>query len=460
MVNGTNLFSSRDRRGSCAFRVVILAAVAAFVGFTGCRKDEDPRVTHTRADKPNPAARDARKAARDETVPGERSHNSQTAQHMLGALGYLDHAEEEADPDEGHGVVLLDEQRSYPGYNLYCSVPDSLAELIDANGRVIQSWMHQPSKKWSRCELLSNGDLLVVGQGGATKDGVGTTGRSYVLRMSWDGTLIWQRFMSAHHDIEVTPRDQIIVLTTTVRSAPDINPNREIRDDVLTILSHDGSVLEEYSLYDLLSSEPTIFSFAAVKDKENKKRRKAIDLVHANSVEWMHHPHLEERHLIYASTNVIVSSRQQDMIAIVNLEERKLVWAWGQGELSGQHEATVLENGNILVFDNGVARSWSRVVEVDPLASNIVWEYKAPNPEDFHCVARGVSQRLPNGNTLISDSSRGEVFEVTRDGQVVWKFLNPHVESDTRLRRGTTRMKRYELSYVDAIMATADKTEP
>ena len=147
------------------FRVGILAAGAMLIGFVGCRKDEDRRVSSTPAGKPSPETGDAREAARSETVRGERSHKSQAAQDILGSLGYLDHAEEEVGPEEGHGVVLLDEQRSYPGYNLYCSVPDSLAELIDANGRVIRSWMHQPSKKWSRCELLSNGDLLVVGQG-------------------------------------------------------------------------------------------------------------------------------------------------------------------------------------------------------------------------------------------------------------------------------------------------------
>ncbi len=36
-----------------------------------------------------------------------------------------------------------------------------------------------------------------------------------------------------------------------------------------------------------------------------------------------------------------------------------------------------------------------------------------------------MQQRLPNGNTLITESSGGRIFEVTRDGEIVWEFFNP-----------------------------------
>jgi hypothetical protein len=32
---------------------------------------------------------------------------------------------------------------------------------------------------------------------------------------------------------------------------------------------------------------------------------------------------------------------------------------------------------------------------------------------------------LPNGNTLITESDGGRLFEVTADGQIVWEFVNP-----------------------------------
>ena len=88
------------------------------------------------------------------------------------------------------------------------------------------------------------------------------------------------------------------------------------------------------------------------------------------------------------------------------------------GEILGPHDASVLKNGHILIFDNGLGRGWSRVIELDPLARRIVWEYKAPTPTDFYTATRGGCQRLPNGNTLITDSEAGRVFEVTPDGVV------------------------------------------
>ena len=47
----------------------------------------------------------------------------------------------------------------------------------------------------------------------------------------------------------------------------------------------------------------------------------------------------------------------------------------------GQHAPTPLENGNILIFDNGVHRlddplPFSRVIEVNPATNEIVWTYQ------------------------------------------------------------------------------------
>ena len=37
----------------------------------------------------------------------------------------------------------------------------------------------------------------------------------------------------------------------------------------------------------------------------------------------------------------------------------------------------------------------------------------------------GTCQRLPNGNTLITESTRGRAFEVTPDKEIVWEFVSP-----------------------------------
>jgi len=61
-------------------------------------------------------------------------------------------------------------------------------------------------------------------------------------------------------------------------------------------------------------------------------------------------------------------------------------------------------------------------------------------------------QRLPNGNPLLANSDSGEAFEVTPEGEVVWRFLNP--ASNTEGRRATSvRIKRYPLELVDRLLA-------
>ena len=90
----------------------------------------------------------------------------------------------------------------------------------------------------------------------------------------------------------------------------------------------------------------------------------------------------------------------------------------------------MLANGHIMVFDNGVKNKASRVVEMDPATGQIVWQYQAPVPQSFYTLSKGSAQRLDNGNTLITNSDNGKVFEVTSAGEIVWEyrctFYNQH----------------------------------
>jgi hypothetical protein len=95
---------------------------------------------------------------------------------------------------------------------------------------------------------------------------------------------------------------------------------------------------------------------------------------------------------------------------------------------------TLLDNGRLLIFDNGTQRSYSRVIELDPVTLEVTWEYRADPPESFHSKWRGSSQRLPNGNTLICETDAGHVFEVTPQGERVWEFWNPELRGDRRKR--------------------------
>ena len=46
------------------------------------------------------------------------------------------------------------------------------------------------------------------------------------------------------------------------------------------------------------------------------------------------------------------------------------------------------------------------------------------------------AQRLPNGNTLITEGVKGNLFEVTSAGEIVWRYVNP--VTTTPLAQGAT----------------------
>ena len=119
--------------------------------------------------------------------------------------------------------------------------------------------------------------------------------------------------------------------------------------------------------------------------------------------------------------------------------ETRFVWLWGPTNIARQHHPTLLQNGHILLFDNG--QSASQIIELDPLTSEVVWRY-APL-DGFYSEMRGSVQRLPNGNTLVTESDPGVVFEVTPGGETVWRYLNPLTTADG-LREPIWRMTRFD----------------
>jgi hypothetical protein len=107
-----------------------------------------------------------------------------------------------------------------------------------------------------------------------------------------------------------------------------------------------------------------------------------------------------------------------------------VVWRLGPDVLAQQHNAHELADGHFLIFDNGVFRTgesvpFSRVIEVEPTSKDIVWSYRDRQPESFFTPFMGSAQRLSNGNTLITESAYGRIFEVTAEGRTCWEFIVP-----------------------------------
>jgi hypothetical protein len=65
------------------------------------------------------------------------------------------------------------------------------------------------------------------------------------------------------------------------------------------------------------------------------------------------------------------------------------------------------------------------VIEINPATNEIAWKYQDKPTWNFFSPRMGYAQRLPNGNTLITESSFGRFFEVTKEGEIVWEYVTP-----------------------------------
>ena len=126
----------------------------------------------------------------------------------------------------------------------------------------------------------------------------------------------------------------------------------------------------------------------------------------------------------------MISFKMLNTIMIIDRQTSEIIWEYQNDALGGQHDSHLLENGNILCFANGMfSRDLTRssVWEIDYETKEIVWAYK-PKVNGLSLFSPHVSgcQRLPTGNTLITEGAKGCIFEVTPDHDLVWEYVNPY----------------------------------
>jgi hypothetical protein len=160
-------------------------------------------------------------------------------------------------------------------------------------------------------------------------------------------------------------------------------------------------------------------------DEEAKKN--IFNYYDLNAIEVLPDTPLGQMDQRFQAGNIMLSLKNANVITIMNKDTMELVWSWGPGELDFQHMPTMIGNGNILVFDNGTHRDYTRILEIEPLSREIVWQYQTDIPSDFFSKSGGSVQRLPNENTLICESDNGRCFEISLTEDIVWEYQNPEV---------------------------------
>lgn len=373
----------------------------------------------------------------------------------LKAVPYVAWTEQKVDRNE-QGVTVYDTLRAYDGYTLYVS--KTRAALIDMRGNEVHSWGNPRLRRLEHVKMTPDGDIYVL------------LPREGIYRLNWGGDIVWSAEAQVHHDFDIEPDGDVIALAYDEVVMREFGP-RPVLSDKLIRLHEDGSAEDVWRLSEhrhelsrWCSEEAltTISDDVPDDDWSHMNTVEIIDGGRASSPVGGAAPdergvdpatgqtRAPSRHVAFRPGNMLICIRNLDFVGVVNPDTGEIVWGWGPGELDHPHQPSVLPNGDVLVFDNGFFRGWSRVVEYDPVDEEIVWEYQAPDPYDFYSRGRGSAQELPNGDVLITESAKGRVFEVTRAGEVVWNFLNPEMHGD---RRGTLyRSFRYDSDAVEGLL--------
>jgi hypothetical protein len=410
----------------------------------------------------------------DEPVPGEEDlpEDWQQRLEMLRSVPYLSFSETEVEETDS-SISMYIPERTSDGYNFHNSLTFRVARLLDMKGREVHRWQLPPfgeSEKGGRIDysfMLPNGDVMNIRRKSQQDPG------SVLMRIDWDSNVLWKKDIPAHHDVAQAPDGTFYTLFREVRE------HRGLRVKFCGIvrLKDGGEEIERWSSYrhldDIMSVLDTRSFLDTVLDSvargwsprgheldaiemAQRTHRYAYDYFHMNTVSVLPANVLEGEDGRFRQGNLLVCFRNVNQIAVLEKDTYRVLWAWGEGFLERPHHPTLLDNGHLLIFDNGVRRRYSKVVEMDPLSGEIVWEYQGTPPESFFSSGRGSSQRLPNGNTLVCNSGQGQVFEVTAEGEMVWLWLNPYF--NMRRREAVYRMIRWPAEVVEPLLR-ADQLE-
>ena len=311
------------------------------------------------------------------------------------------------------------------GLTLYAPMTtDSSFLLVNQEGETVHEWTTTARANTGR--LLADGSIVMLLDTKAqpTKFGTGT---AMIRKLDWDENVLWEYENSdLHHDVCPMPNGNVMAILWEELSAENlarVTPSRTdpLYSDVFVEINSKGKIVWEWHAQDHLTIENYTVSAAS------------SELTHANAVEY-----LAEGNAFNGKASILVSFRHIDTILAADYKTGEVSWEFGPGKLSGQHNPTLLENGNILVYDNRNAGLGSRVAEIFPETGEIVWEYEA---EGFYSGHISGAQRLINGNTLICEGAEGRIFEVDPEGNIVWEHFSP---DDAQVFRAT----RYEVEEI------------
>ncbi|PKM12659.1 MAG: ArsR family transcriptional regulator [Gammaproteobacteria bacterium HGW-Gammaproteobacteria-3] len=371
------------------------------------------------------------------------------------------------------GTTRYDPARAYNAFILFTG-GDHIARLIDMNGRTVHQWNDAGYHSTLIDPSVNGGKLGNLFVTLATVEGTGTdlvpglAGRRIaktVAELDWSGNVVWRFGDKApggaalqHHDWARLPNGNTLLLANDVHSIEGFKLTR-LLDDVIYEIDASGAIVWRWKAADHIEE----FGFQP-EQLELLHGTDNPDYLHLNNLKVVGANHwFDADDTRFAPDNLIIDSRTANFIAIIDKKTGNIVWRLGPNfpaivsgkdgrktprpvdQIAGQHDAHIIAKGlpgagNLLVFDNQGPSGYppvalpvtggSRVLEIDPVKQEIVWQYSGESSGgpawSFRSTHISAARRLPNGNTFIDEGQSGRLFQVTPNGDIVWEYINPH----------------------------------
>lgn len=335
------------------------------------------------------------------------------------------------------GLTYVQSGKAFKGYTLVCPFGVGAAFLLDMQGRIVHRWtLEDDDIQPGYGRLLENGNLLLTASTtppdkppkpltpeelrvAPIEERSKRFGGHWdsLCEIDWSGKSVWRHDdPCGHHDFARLPNGNTLYPV-----------NIDLPEDVERQVRGGRSDRKKPRLKMCADDFVEVDS----KGKEVRRihhwqlmdpRKDAICPLEGRG-EWTHTNSIA----VNDDGDILFSCRHNSIIGIISHETEEITWKFGAPDLSHQHHASFLRNGNVQVFDNGGHGRFggSRVIELDPKTSKEVWSLRGDPADQFYSSFISGADRLPNNNVLVCEGSSGRVFEVTRGHEVVWEWISP-----------------------------------
>jgi len=340
-------------------------------------------------------------------------------------------------PGCGYDIIVdyHDAERAHQGVTFVTNFDQQRLTAIDMDGTVVwdlevrdSQWLPGQANGFrvqgdgTICYLLGGGPILA---------------NLSPFELLFEGT-----YLEGHHSIMMTPHDTFMVVAADVfvLNEPPFDKFPCVRGDKLLEVDLDGNIVWEWILRDyappLEYHDPEFISSIEFSDG-------CHDWSHGNSVKFV------KDYYFYGDGQlhdiVVYNSAGLHTFFVIDYNTREVLYSCGQFGTLGSveyperpyfypaHEVEyVRKDGQydiFILYDNGLYQQLrhSRAVQlkINPVTEEVIldWEWTEPWMYSWFGADADV---LPNDNVLITNTTLGELIEVTREGDVVWKvrFVN------------------------------------